>query len=230
MGTYIEEVPGDELFAAHGELIMAQNVIQQVGPHRVKLGSITDGLDDLMQGHVADVFYSDPPWGEGLIKGFETLKAKYGEGRVQNVGLPAFLDTLFHLAGRHTKDFVFIEYGKRWENMVINAGVSAGLAYIGTANCLYKSGSKVLPHHVHLFSKFSRAIPPGYRLDLFGNIPDAADLVEAMLRPLFKPGQSVLDPCCGLGATAVAAKRLGLVFYGNELTQKRLDQTVRRLR
>jgi hypothetical protein len=203
-------------------------MIQTIGPHRIQTGSIMNGLSELMGGQKADVFYCDPPWGAGTLKAFETLNHKYGE-KAGSVQLNDFLVTLFALAVTHTRGPIFIEYGLKWKESVIAAAVAQGLQSVATAVCSYKSGSRVLPHHLHVFAMPECEYP---KLDLtaFQALSNPADLTEAVLKQVARPGQIVLDPCCGLGSTAIAAKRLGMVFYGNELTAKRLEATAKRLK
>ena len=38
--------------------------IIQIGRHRVRHGDMFDDLSELFGGDKADMFYSDPPWGE----------------------------------------------------------------------------------------------------------------------------------------------------------------------
>ncbi len=71
--------------------------IIQINEHRVRIGSIVNNIDDLMDGQIADIFYCDPPWGEGTIKAFETLAEKYGEGIKPHIRLNDFLLTLICL-------------------------------------------------------------------------------------------------------------------------------------
>lgn len=203
-------------------------MIQTIGPHRIQTGSIVNGLTELMGGTKADVFYCDPPWGAGTLKAFETLNHKYGE-KAGSVQLNDFLVQLFALAATHSRGYVFIEYGLKWKETVIAAALAQGFKHLGTAVCSYKSGSKVLPHHLHTFSLAPLPLP---QIDFggLGIYTNPADLTEVVLKAVAGPGQIVLDPCCGLGSTAIAAKRLGMVFYGNELTAKRLEATAKRLK
>ena len=56
------------------------------------------------------------------------------------------------------------------------------------------------------------------------------DLPILAVAPFAVPGGIILDPMCGMGYTAEAAKSNRMRFRGNELNQHRLDKTIARLR
>jgi len=62
-------------------------------------------------------------------------------------------------------------------------------------------------------------------LELRG-LPLVKYIFEALLSD---DAQIVLDPMCGMGYTAQATVDRGICFYGNELNEKRLGKTVKRL-
>ena len=196
------------------------------GHHRVQAGDVMRGLDTLMHGDSAAVFYSDPPWGPGMMTYFQGLVRKQGVTDVLQPDYRALLDALLLLAARHTTGPIFIEYGERWADDVVAAGTGAGCAHLATFNGRYTSAKR--PQHIHLFA------PPGlvgaplvavahdlaYRaaLEEFTGV----QAVVAALKPFVVPNGIVLDPCCGFGLVGKAAVRLGMRFYGNELNAQRL--------
>jgi hypothetical protein len=201
-------------------------MIYQIGNHRVKHGSIMEDMTELMNGQKADLFYCDPPWGPGLLKTFETLNHKAGE-QAPAVEFGSFTARLFEVADRYAKSTGMIEYGIKWADQIIRAGQIAGLQYRYTLDATYKSGSRVLPHHVHVFTKGMTEIPSKESYGDLKPFAESSSLVQKILSKF--PTGLVFDPCCGLGATADAAKKMGWTFYGNELTKKRLNQTMKRL-
>lgn len=76
-----------------------------------------DSLDDLMGSNLVDFVYSDPPWGEGNLKYWQTMNLKMNPGTLRrDVSLSSFLDRIFDVYLRYTKEnaLIFIEYGQRW--------------------------------------------------------------------------------------------------------------------
>lgn len=207
-------------------------MIREIGPHRLRCGSIMDGIDDLMKGRRAYMVYSDPPWGKGNLSYWQTMNSKKTPGVVKrDIGqeeYERFMRKFFQIAVSYATDYVLVEYGIGWVSYVLQLAVSAGLTHLGTVNWLYGSGSKKLPSHLHVFSKGSQPVPPCEFLDsLEGR--SGLKAVRAAMAWFAKPGHIVLDPCCGTGMTGQVAKENGMVFYGNELIEARLLKAVARL-
>ena len=53
--------------------------------------------------------------------------------------------------------------------------------------------------------------------------------LRAAITPFTTAGQTVLDPCCGMGYTAKFALENNLIFRGNEINGKRLQCTIDKL-
>jgi hypothetical protein len=181
-----------------------------------------------MQNRQADVFYCDPPWGAGTLKFFENLRAK--QENIQSTSIPEFDDFItkfFDVIDRWAKDLVFIEYGKKWANLILEKSLARGLRHHKTIEVQYRSGAKLLPSHLHALSK-SGSVQLAY-LDQLRHLR-GAELVTEALRPHISPGNLILDPCCGCGFTAAAALELNADFYGNEINEVRLAKTIRRFK
>jgi hypothetical protein len=192
--------------------------------HRIKVGSIMEPLDLLMGGEKADVFYCDPPWGPGTIKQFETRARKKGEN-VASVDYQTFLTRLFEIAKNHSKNMIFIEYGEKWKNDIISHGRAAGLKYWGYFKCKYRSGNTIRPNDIHVFYQHSFDMTPPVDVE----ISDQVEIVKYTLSRLHTRPTVVLDPCMGLGATAVAAAEMGLSSCGIELSADRASKAAKRL-
>jgi len=167
--------------------------------------------------------YTDPPWGDGNLKYWQTINHRHtGQPTVQ-IDHATFVSRLFALARTHVAKRVFIEYGQRWRNEIISTGALFGFSSVATIQMLYRSGARFLPLDLHCFTRTHLEIPATHR----ANIQDSSgiDSVRNVLSPIAQRGQSVFDPCCGLGTTAKVAIELGLCFFGNELNSRRLDKT-----
>lgn len=202
-------------------------MIHTIGRHRVKHGDITKGIHDLMQSERANIFYSDPPWGAGNLKYWQTMNNKMTGAMPQEVDYSEFLTSIFKTAVTYTDGPILIEYGIRWRNDIIQYGEGFGLKHHGIADLLYRSGSKLLPLDLHLFSKGNISIPENYFEKLRGTI--GYETVRRAVLPFALENATILDPCCGMGYTASVAIESRMRFRGNELNSARLDKTIAKL-
>lgn len=204
-------------------------MIKQIGPHRIKCGNILDGITGLTGGRQIDIIYSDPPWGDGLIKVFAGMAAK-ATGREQRV-VPnkELLAHFFQIAKIHKPKFLLVEYGIKWRQDVTEAGLQAGFVRHGIIPLFYKSGAKLSPLDLHLFSAAGVAYPEGYEERVKNT--SGYNTLKAAIPPLIASigAKTILDPFCGLGYTAQAAVDFDLQFFGNELNPARLAKTEARL-
>lgn len=196
-----------------------------IGDHRLKHGDLIDGIDDLMD-QPADIFYCDPPWGQGALKYFQTINSKQNMVPNKMIDLYSFMKAMFNIAVKHTTGLIFVEYGMRWESELIRMGVESGLQHIITISVKY--GSKHLPLHLHIFSKSHVVLSSEYVSSVIGT--EGLDTVRAAMTPYRKKSGIILDPACGLGNTARIAVELGMKFRGNEINLSRLERTASFLR
>lgn len=200
----------------------------QVGRHRVRHGDVYDDLDELMQGDNADLFYSDPPWGEGNLKYWQTMNNKMNGEPVKQVDLGRFLERVIDVSVSHTSDdaVIFFEYGCRWHDQFCSVAEQHGLKHICSTEMVYGSGNH--PVMSIVFDKHgTHGIPDGYQEKVY-HTKGYSSLLAA-IEPFLGNSASIMDPCCGLGYTAKFAVDHGLRFYGNELNMKRLERTISRL-
>ena len=205
-------------------------MIISIKNHRVQNQNVMLGLDNLMEGKKANIFYSDPPWGQGNISYWQTINKRHNNIEPENINYNDFLNQIFYLAAKHTSGIVLIEYGIKWKNDLINIGQNHNLEHLGVAEVCYKSGSKMLPHHKHFF-KTKDYVWNGDINTIINEITGGTGLKNIIKSaiPFFVKEGIILDPCCGLGMTAEMAKVLGMNFYGNELNKKRLQTTIQKL-
>jgi len=203
-------------------------MITSIGRHKVRCGDIMTGIDDLMDGKKADFIYSDPPWGQGNLRYWQTINKRHTGLEPNQINYAEFLPLYFKIVSKYLKDLCVIEYGVSWRDDVIRVGREAGLTHAGVFTSLYQA-SKLLPLDIHVFSKSGEVdLPDEFEskcLELRG-----VSLVKYIFSALLPHGsQMVLDPMCGMGYTAQAAIDNGLAFYGNELNSTRLAKTIKRL-
>ena len=132
---------------------------------------------------------------------------------------------------QNIKDLAVIEYGVAWRSDVISVCREQGFTHHGVYTSRYGSGAKLLPLDVHIISKSGTFEMPNeaYFTEKCYELK-GQHLVSFIFNYLLPQGaESVLDPMCGMGYTAQAVIDRGLIFYGNELNEKRLKKTIARL-
>lgn len=200
-------------------------MIEQHGVHRLRCGDAAWAVTELLAGQRAQIFYSDPAWGPGMMTFFQT---KHEEATGQPAVARDYRDLLRDLAqqaSQYTDGPVFIEYGMRWKDEVTSICRDAGLRPVTVIACPYGGGQ----FHLHVFSTPTTPVSlapvqaPEYAQRL--QKVKGARLVAEAIAPFAVPDGILVDPCCGLGLMAKAAKKHGMRFYGNELNPSRLART-----
>jgi len=202
-------------------------MIKRIGRHKVRHGDVhnSEGIDKLLEGVSADIYYTDPPWGSPTIKYFDTLNRKQNEGAgsTGNFDVDIFLKIILARAVEVSKGWVVVEYGKNWVDKVKQFADEAGLIFCGQVEALYANN---LPLEIMFF-----------RVDAYEDINLSSIYhlkgykctlaIFKLLRPT--SGGVGVDLCCGMGFTAQACIDTGLSFVGNELNAARLEKTIARL-
>lgn len=203
--------------------------VTKVGKHTVMHSDIMKSdIKKLLKGKKVDMMYSDPPWGAGNLRYWQTINKRQTGDSPNDVNLVLFLHKIFDIATNHVKGVVFMEYGIKWRDDIKALIKEYKLKDIATIPLQYKSGSNLLPLDLHVFSKTKQELPQAY-IDSVANTHGYNTLTKVFsLYPDMK-GVTILDPCCGMGYTAQIAVDRGMTFYGNELNSKRLEQTIKRL-
>lgn len=202
----------------------ATNARTHVGRHRLICGDITaltpehpnGPVGALMGDDLADVVYSDPPWGPGNQKYWHTHRA---HGAVPRTSWPDFLSAFCVLVATYKKPNApaFIEMGLRWVEDLERAMSAAGLSHRKTWRIFYGPRTKPLPNALLQFGP-----APLIRLP---DPPVGEPVTRAALEAVVRPGSLVLDPCTGLGMTARITHILGGQFRGCEMNPLRLART-----
>lgn len=205
-------------------------------PHRVTNHDVMKWEKEiapvLMQGEKAHLFYSDPPWGQGNLKFWETMNVKNNEGvtRPEN-DHGQFVENIFRIAKQYTHPagWVIIHYGIKWRQEIIQLGARYGMHLVDVIDVAYRGGGKVLPQDMYVFSlSKGMSLPPSYKEQVTGTL--GYKNIKVSGEPLSAPGKILLDPCCGKGYAAQLAIDTGMRFRGNELNQYRLNDTIKRIK
>ena len=194
-----------------------------IGRHRLLCGDVTEGAALALMGEErADVIYSDPPWGPGMLRTFATMNSP---GSSPRLGWGSFLGSFC----RSVADFrkpdapVFVEMGNRWTKDLCDAMAGEGLYWMRTWEVTYGSKSDPRPSALMLFGPHDVGVT-------MPSVPHGEAVTVAALSAVVQPETIVLDPCTGLGMTARVTHRLGGQFRGTELNASRLERTANWLR
>jgi hypothetical protein len=178
-------------------------------------------VDSLVPGSV-EILYSDPPWGDPLLKYFATATERATGARPEQPRYVDLCQRYADLIATRVTEYVFIEVGKASAPPMLEA-VAPLLKEPAVVPFWYGSNTEA----ALIYGR--RGDGPNAPIgDLHGlkGLP----FVKHLLSGVARPGWTVLDPCCGAGYTARAAASLGMVFRGNELNPARLAKTEKYLR
>lgn len=175
-------------------------MLKRIGTHRIFCGDLARGaVVALSDGGKADVFYSEPPATARDVKVWRTSK------QPASSSWQGFVAALADMAAGYSAGGAAIECSddslKDWVGAMERRGYR-------TLN--------VLP----VFAKKPRLLWYGSR-DPAAKPLQAPGVDEepatAILSHITRPGQVVLDPCVGKGATARAVLRLGLSLWAGDI-------------
>lgn len=203
-------------------------MIKKIGKHAVQHSDIMNtDLKDLMGGMQADFMYSDPPWGQGNLRYWQTMNKKMTGAERNDPDYTDFLNHYFDLVAEFAKDRIVVEYGIQWADDVIKICESRGFKHQTTFKSIYASQN--LPLDIHFFSK-TGTMPIPDDTEAFCSVTKGYKLVSGLGSRLIPDNaELILDPCCGMGYSAQLAIDNGLAFRGNELNEARLQKTIARL-
>ena len=199
-------------------------MITEIGKHKVCLASVEAPIVDKLfaDGRKAAIFYSDPPWGDGNLKYWVTMRKKMTGVESAPLSYDALLARIMGLIHHHVSGHVFIETGCRWGDKVANVFMSAGLHNVRQHPSVYRSGSRILPEVI-----VSAGTAPNLREAVVAPDIMGVDLVKSVISQVATPGGIAFDPCCGMGYTARGAVYAGMEFRGNEFNAVRLAKTIK---
>ena len=204
--------------------------VEHIGPHVVAVGDVQRGavksLVDVCDGELADIVYSDPPWGEGNLRYWRTQA-----GDAARPAWSEFVETWTSTvsAALRPDGPMFVEMGLRWEANFARALEAVGRPIRYRWETQYKAGKGLLPVALlysgpELRGDFNPSPLRGPALPR-ACVHEAARAMGLLGLPAVFRG-TVFDPCCGKGYTARAAVAAGMKFRGIELSPKRAGETI----
>lgn len=192
-----------------------------IGLHKVVCNSIEKvDWNTFLDGQKIYAFYSDPPWGDGLMKYFATLANRQTKtNSFSNINYAQLLECFVSIIKNHVHGWVFIETGYKWKEETILA-IAPYVENIKVFDLVY-NGDK---GSVCIVGSTTGEEYPANLDGLTGQ-----DCSMKALHAIKKDGAIVFDPCCGMGYVPFAAKCNDMVFYGGELNPERIKKTVSKL-
>lgn len=187
--------------------------IWRVGRHWIGCSDLMDSslLDTMVAEYGITLLYCDPPWGQALVNGFRT-KAGLGKAsyrweelyhRIAELGHSRRVPVWIEGSKQESRD------GQKIPDTIAHRETREFDAYFPTTyygrapSGLYYAGT--VPHPV----------------DLDGVLEGMDDAhTPGTVMTAYEPG-IVVDPCLGLGGTAVAAERAGWASVCNEMSTYR---------
>lgn len=149
-----------------------------------------------------DIIWTDPPWGEGMVKLFQTMLKK-DTGAIVSHGIHDILQQLFSLSDREKP--LVVEYGVKGFDKVIEIAEVLGHKLISTN---YRMQSMGRPFVILVFNR-----------DVVISNDDGAKIITNTLKGT--DFEVVFDPFAGVGFTAKAVIKAGKIYVGSELNPKR---------
>lgn len=197
-------------------------MIYKIGQHKIMVGNIVDGIDNLMLNEKAYIVYTDPPWSQGNLKWWEK-KLEKDTGNFISNNYVDIIEKLFNIVNLYCQEWFFLEFSVKNE-FILNNLNKINFKLIDIKTCLYKGGGKYLPFKLHIFSK------TGKSNSIFSSILKTDkdyDVVKKAVYPIAKQNEILLDPFSGLGNSFRVAIETGMIYRGNEINEKRVLQSLK---
>lgn len=178
-------------------------------------------IQQLLQGQKAKIFYSDPPWSDGNLKYWNTMRNKMSGTTEENViTLEEMTNTIRNIIKNHIDGYVFLETGKaalEFQKKLLEPVVKN----IKVFDVFYRSGSKWLPCKILVGVTDTKY---NFDMDLSDVKCDGFVLPNMVFEKIANKGDIVIDPFMGLCNTGMAAIKWGLTFRGNEFNKVRYEK------
>lgn len=152
-----------------------------------------------------DILYCDPPWGQGMVKFFNTQMFKDTGIRIETT-FEGIINKLSELSSELKP--IYIEMDAKNEALLIQY-MTPKHRYICSIDATQSNGN---PYKIILFNN---AKPFESGLVGFNQIKIIAEHYK---------GQRVFDPFSGIGKTKKAFERSGCTYIGSELNPKRYSR------
>jgi hypothetical protein len=190
--------------------------IWQAGRHRFACTDITgDGyLETLGELGVPDTIYTEPPWRDSTMAVWYSAA---GAGKPPPIG--TVLDRVLAVAQRYTVP-TFLQISKVVVGQYLGAVLEREGKLCGQVPMLYGGKNECALQAITWGAEFP---PPGRAAWSRETDAPAQCLLHLMELGLLDIHGYVLDPCMGLGVTALAADRVGVGALGTELSPYRMS-------
>jgi hypothetical protein len=185
--------------------------------HRLSVGSISDpAVRTMLAGQQVDVLYCDPPWSDGHMRVFARKASESAPHPYVPISWSEFMHSLNELIVMHVTGWVFVEMGNEQAEPCRHI-LSKVCADVVRHDIVY--GSPKRPAALFVGHR-DKGVAPTWELPA-GASSGGLRQVKAVVASVGKPGQVLLDPCCGFGMSAKAALAAGMTFYGNEIDPRK---------
>lgn len=180
-------------------------------------------MTSLLLGKKAKIFYSDPPWSDGNLKYWNTMRNKMsGTTETNVVTLEEMTTAIRDIITNHVDGYVVLETGNaalEFQKKLLEPIVKD----IRVFDVFYRSGSKWLPNKILVGVTDTKY---KFDIDLTGVKCDGFVLPDMVFSHVAKKGDVVIDPFMGLCNTGMASIKHGLQFAGNEFNKVRYDRAL----
>lgn len=187
----------------------------KVGLGTVKVHDIFDPLPDFMK--EADYIFVDPPYNEGLLKGFYT---KAGLGTPKG-DFERFTARFFECIKEIGPEYLYVEIGK--QNVAMYESICSKMfQHVEITNCIYYKD----PKNICYILRCTNSEPTPNPLT---DGMDESDAIETICSAV-PEGKVIGDLCMGMGLVGISAQKHGRRFVGTELNVHRLAKMVHIIR
>ena len=198
--------------------------MDKIGKHVTTNKSIEKAdINYLLSGKKAKIFYSDPPWSDGNLKYWNTMRNKMsGTTETNVVTLEEMTNAIRDIIINNIDGYVVLETGNKalpFQKKLLEGVVKD----IKVFDVFYRSGSKWLPNKILVGVTDSKY---KFDIDLTGVKCDGFILPDIVFNHVANKGDIVIDPFMGLCNTGMASIKHGLQFAGNEFNKVRYDRAL----
>lgn len=211
-------------------------------PHIVRSGDLMNfDPTELFFDKKADIIWADPPWGDGLMKYFQTQNRKLNPNETTiDWSASEFLERSLQICKEvmHQNSIMFLEYGEKHFDFVRDEIKKSGLYFSGLRNVNYFGGGVWRGHNLFILTKMdgannlSNLVPESEELTNLGGVKMVSKCIKNIWSSVPVETQkelTIFDPCCGLGLAAEVSIKYGARFIGCELNPSRAKRTVERI-
>jgi hypothetical protein len=174
-----------------------------------------------------DFCYTDPPWGNGNLKYWDTMNKKMNQVATDQIDQERLENRCVELICKNVKHYAFIVYGVREaESLMAKLRVQPNVTDIQYIEKKYRSGAKWLKNCV--IAVTLNAAPKEDWTALLTNQDGRAGL-HVVAKKFQGKYQSVMDCFIGQGFYLETFDEYGYNVIGNELNQARLTKAIQRI-